>query len=389
MSDEIKQSIAETAKLVADIRSEVAEIKGAGDVISREKIERMEKALGEALATKAAVEARLAAVETAAARPLAMKGEAPDELRAAFKSYLRDPSETNRLAYEAKSVNGSTGSQGGVLVAPTFAADLNRIALDNAVVRSLAKVVAVSSPDYNEIIDQMDQGVGIVGEMDTRTETAAGTFAKVTPTHGEIYANAATSNHILKDALYDVEGNLLASIARKMGVYEDQLFVSGTGVGRPTGLLNGSTIGVVKTGVAGDFSSKAFDDLTNLKYSVKAEYAANGTFLLNSTVAAKLAKVTNLNGDYLWRQSVVAGEPDAILGRPVAISEAMPAIAASSKSILFGDFKRGYVITDIPTSVELIVDKTTNKGFTIFYVSKRVGGCVLDANALKALQFAV
>ena len=64
---------------------------------------------------------------------------------------------------------------------------------------------------------------------------------------------------------------------------------------------------------------------------------------------------------------------------------AMPALAASSKSILFGDFARTYLIID-RVGTRILRDPFTNKPFVMFYTTKRVGGGVVNPEAMKALN---
>jgi HK97 family phage major capsid protein len=66
----------------------------------------------------------------------------------------------------------------------------------------------------------------------------------------------------------------------------------------------------------------------------------------------------------------------------------MPNIAAGSKPIVFGDFRRGYLIVD-RTGVRVLRDPYTNKPYVHFYTTKRVGGGLLDPDVLKALNVAV
>ncbi|MCM5281114.1 phage major capsid protein, partial [Escherichia coli] len=63
----------------------------------------------------------------------------------------------------------------------------------------------------------------------------------------------------------------------------------------------------------------------------------NAVWVVNSTTAAKLQKVKNANGDYIWRDRLQAGDPDTLLGLPVEYLEFMP-----DNVIALGDFKRGY-----------------------------------------------
>ena len=66
----------------------------------------------------------------------------------------------------------------------------------------------------------------------------------------------------------------------------------------------------------------------------------------------------------------------------------MPEIAASSYSIAFGDFKRGYLVVD-RTGIRVLRDHFSAKPYVLFYTTKRVGGGVQDFNAIKLLKFAV
>ena len=63
----------------------------------------------------------------------------------------------------------------------------------------------------------------------------------------------------------------------------------------------------------------------------------------------------------------------------------MPAPTAGSLPIAFGDFKAGYVIND-RLGTRILRDPYTNKPFVMFYCTKRVGGGLLDPNAIRLLK---
>ena len=65
----------------------------------------------------------------------------------------------------------------------------------------------------------------------------------------------------------------------------------------------------------------------------------------------------------------------------------MPDIGANLFPIAFGDFKRGYLITD-RISIRILRDPFTNKPYVMFYATKRVGGGMLDSNAIKLIKIA-
>ena len=53
----------------------------------------------------------------------------------------------------------------------------------------------------------------------------------------------------------------------------------------------------------------------------------------------------------------------------------------------FGDFQRGYLIVD-RMGIRVLRDAYTNKPFVHFYTTKRVGGGVIDPNAIRILKMA-
>ncbi len=102
---------------------------------------------------------------------------------------------------------------------------------------------------------------------------------------------------------------------------------------------------------AADVSS---DGLIDLLYKLKAKYRKNAVWVMNSNTAAKLQKLKNGNGDYIWRDRLVAGSPDTLLGRPVQYLETMPDAEAGKAFLAVGDFKRGYFIVDHTTGPDSV-----------------------------------
>lgn len=78
-------------------------------------------------------------------------------------------------------------------------------------------------------------------------------------------------------------------------------------------------------------------------------------------------------------------QPPTLLGRPVEFDENMPAIAGNAFPILFGDFRRGYLIVE-KTGLKMLRDPYTSKPNVVFYAYRRVGGGIADCDAIKALK---
>lgn len=127
------------------------------------------------------------------------------------------------------------------------------------------------------------------------------------------------------------------------------------------------------------------DGLIDLLYKLKAKYRKNAVWVMNSNTAATLQKLKNGNGDYIWRDRLVADSPDTLLGRPVQYLETMPDAAAGEAFTAVGDFKRGYFIVDHTTGVRTRPDNITELVSTRC-IPINAGGGVVDSNAIKVLE---
>ena len=76
-----------------------------------------------------------------------------------------------------------------------------------------------------------------------------------------------------------------------------------------------------------------------------------------------------------------------LLGYPITLAEDMPALATGSLSMAFGDFRSGYQIVD-RLGVRVLRDPYTEKPYVKFYTTRRVGGAVVNFEAIKFVRFA-
>jgi HK97 family phage major capsid protein len=127
------------------------------------------------------------------------------------------------------------------------------------------------------------------------------------------------------------------------------------------------------------------DSLVDVYYALNSAYRARSTWVMNSLTAAAVRKLKDSQGQYVWQQGLIAGQPDLLLGRPVAIWENMPNVGANNFPVALGDWQRAYVLCD-RTTIRITTDNVTTPGRVKFYVRRREGGHVLDNHAAKFLQ---
>jgi HK97 family phage major capsid protein len=152
------------------------------------------------------------------------------------------------------------------------------------------------------------------------------------------------SVQLLQDNEYNAEQRLGTALGRRIGRAQNRHFTVGTGTAQPEGIVTNAVVG--KTGATGQTTSVTYDDLIDLELSVLQAYRINGQYMFSDTSLKSLRKLREggATGAYLWQPSLTAGAPSLLNGHPYTINNYLPTVAASAKSILFGDFREGFVV---------------------------------------------
>jgi HK97 family phage major capsid protein len=386
----------EEFKQTNDLRLKDLEEKGVGDILSEEKLARINKALSE---QKNAIDR----LSLQAARP--KRGDAravtsgDNEHKSAFNAYMRSGDSAGLFALEGKSLSVGVDSDGGYLAPDETEARIITAVRDVSPIRQIAMTRQIGANSYRKPVSVTGSAAGWVGESDARPETTSPTLQAVDFPTMELYAMPAATQTLLDDSIVDIEQWIADEVQAEFAAQESAAFVNGDGLTQPKGLAtypnvaegtqSWGSLGYIATGVDGGFAATdPGDSLMDLIYAPKQAYRNNGKFLMNRTTLGELRKLKDANGNYLWQPSLQAGVPSTLLGFPVIESEDMAGIGIGSLSIAFGDFERGYLIVD-RAGVRVLRDPFSAKPYVLFYTTKRVGGGVQDFEAIKFLKFSV
>ncbi len=340
---------------------------------------------------------RLDQIETAYNRPLlsvdAMAGksaEAPvSEYDKAFRNYLRKGMDAGLETLQTKALSVGSDPDGGYLVTPTMSSKIVKSIFETSPLRQLASVETISS-DALELIDDHDQAAaGWTSEAGAVSETASPTLAKRNIPTNELYAQPKATQKLVDDSAIDIENWLAGKIADIFSRKENTAFISGNGVGQPRGILtyaSGTTWGKVEQINSGTNGQVTADAIINMFYALKDAYSKRASFMMNRTVvqAVRLLKQTSTN-QYLWQPGLALGVPDTLMGVPVHMATDMPTAATNSLSVAVGDFQAAYQIVD-RRGIRILRDPFTEKPFVKFYATKRVGGDVINFEAIKLMK---
>lgn len=338
----------------------------------------------------------------AAAKGAVVLDASVDEYRAytkAFDRYLR-VGEKALTAEEARAMSVGTDSSGGYLVTPDKTGQLVKKVFETSDVRRFASVQPISTDALEGSADLDEASGGWVSELGTRSDS--NTPAVPTPWRipvNEQYSQPKASQKLVNDALIDVGAWLMEKVSDKLGRDQNVAFVTGSGVGKPRGFASYTTSTTyawgtpehVGTGSAGAWGTdpNGIQKLNTLMGLLKDTYTAGAGFFMNRTTKFSVRNLTDASsaGKFVFIPSFQAGVPDVLLGAPVNVFQDMVSYSTSSAlAVAYGNMARYYQIVD-RQGISVLVDPYTSKPYVIFYTTARVGGDVVDFEAMKFLKF--
>ena len=317
-----------------------------------------------------------------------------DGYKAAFDTFLRKGEEVMGPD-ERKALSVGTDPDGGYVVNPDLSGRIVMKVFETSPMRAYASVQVISSDALEGLFDLNEASSGWVGETDSRAETNTPQLGKWRIPAHELYAKPKATQKLLDDASINMEAWLASKVSEKFARDEANAFVVGNGVNKPRGFLtfpSGTTLpGTIErfdTGVNGAFAAapNGGDVLINALYGLKQQYRANATWFMNRATLKLTRKLKDSDGAYLWSPGIAAGQPASLLGYPVASFEDMPDPATDSLSIAVGDMREAYQIVD-RLGIRTLRDPYSAKPYVEFYTTKRVGGDVVNFEALKLIEF--
>jgi HK97 family phage major capsid protein len=328
--------------------------------------------------------------------PVDQKGY--QEYKSAFGSFLRK-NERLLTADEVKTLSVGSDPDGGYFVTPDITGRIVKKVYESSPIRQYANVTTISTDALEGIEDLGEAGAGYAGERSQGSDTTTPQVGKWRIPVFWIDTEPKATQQLLDDALVDVEAWLADKVSNKFARFENSEFITGA-ANKIRGFVNGYTVaadsgsgvtwgqvGYLATGVSGDFAATVKGDkLIDLMGLLKNEYLDGAAWFTRRSVITSIRKFKDGQANYMWQPSFVAGQPETIMGYPVARMEDMPAIAADSLSLAFGNLREAYQIVD-RQGIRTLRDPYTSKPYVKFYTTRRTGGGIVNYEALKLLKF--
>lgn len=308
----------------------------------------------------------------------------------AFNGYIRKHEQT-LSPDELRALSIGSDPDGGYWVVPEVAASIIATIFETSPIRELASSMSIGSKSVTMVIDDSEAGGGWLGERQTPSETSTPTIREKEIVTFAGYAEPQATMEMLADANINVEQWLAGKVSDKLARQENTAFVVGNGIGKPRGFMtypSGTTYGNVEQVVSGAAATFTLDGLISLQSALKEAYQRNAAWLFRRASIAEVRKLKDANNQYLWQPNNQAGEAPTLLGSPVRHADDIPAVAANALAAVYGDLRAAYQIVD-RHGIQVLRDALTSKPYVKFFTTKRVGGDVVNFEAIKIQKLSV
>ncbi len=381
----------EEFKIANDARLKAIESKGFAPADLVDKVNVINKDLTD-------LGQNIAQLQLAAARPggadSGLTAEAAQQ-RKLFNQFLR----SGDKSVIQNAMKSTSDPDGGVLILPEMEREIDRVVGTISVMPRIARVVNIGARSWKKRVKTSGMTMAWPGEGAGAGETTEPKFAQIEIVVSPGEVEPWVDNETLEDADIDLAADLQNEAAISFAEGEGVAFITGNGVGKPRGITaytavaNANyawgSIGSIASGKSAAFASVApSDKLIDLQHALKPQYRPGAVWVMNDTVLGTARQMKDGSGSYyLWQPDPTAGPGGRFLGSAVEVDDNMPAIAANSLSVAYGNFQRGYAVVR-RNGIGLIRDNVTAKGVTKFNFRRRIGGGVYNFEAIKLMKFA-
>jgi HK97 family phage major capsid protein len=278
--------------------------------------------------------------------------------------------QTNGLEVKSSFAGGSQ-----VVMSQASEAQINALVQRTSIVRTIASSISIVNDSFEVVYE------------DINNAASWGTITNDKPVKRklirtkELMVQPKATQKFLEDAGTGAESFMHVKIADAFSRAENKAFLTGQGEDMPRGILTYDEQNIER--IKKSFDVDAVEALVG---SLPDVYLEGAVLLMNRRTEQVIKNLKDARGQFIY-QAANATSYATVLGYPIYTTQDMPDAIASQTPIIFANFKYGYQIVD-KTNILLTRDELTEKPFVKFYALKKLGGDVINGDAIKILQVA-
>ena len=149
----------------------------------------------------------------------------------------------------------------------------------------------------------------------------------------------------------DVVNFIVQEMAKKIALFLEGKLLNGQSS------YNTGALATTNTMNAGSISAISADNLIDLQAKVPTVYQGSCAWTMATATFTAIRKLKDGQGQYLLQPGLSAETPFTLLGKPVYISDNMPAIGSANKAVLYGDYSGLAVNMREDISIQILLEK--------------------------------
>lgn len=263
---------------------------------------------------------------------------------------------------ERRDLQVGTGPDGGFLLAPTqWVNQLIRFVNNQVIIRQKAtKMTLTASESLGQpTLDSDPADADWTSEIATGSADTSMKVGKREFKPSPLAKRIKVSNKLIQRGGSPIEALIMERLGYKFAVSQEQAFMTGNGVGKPLGLFvaNSSGISTARDVTCGSTTAPTGDGLIAMKFALKPQYWGKAEWIFHRDVMSTVAQLKDNYGQYIFRESLRAGEPDVLLGRPINMSEYAPNTLTTGQYVaLLGDYSFYHIVDALSFQVQRLVE---------------------------------
>ena len=297
-------------------------------------------------------------------------GRASDEYKKAMLTALR-----SNFRQVSNVLQEGVDADGGYLVPEESDHRLIDVLTEENIMRGIATKITTSG-EHKINIAATKPAAAWIEEGEALSFGDATFDQKILDAH-KLHVAIKITEELLYDNAFGLENYIITEFGKALANAEEDAFLNGDGVGKPTGIFDktkgGESIGTLTAALKSD-------DILDLIYKLKRPYRKNASFIMNDATLAQIRKLKDNNGQYLWQPSYQANEPDKILGYNIRTSAFAP-----TDAIAFGDYKYYNIGDRGSRSFKQLNELFAGNGMIGYVAKERVDGLLILPEAVKIL----
>lgn len=264
----------------------------------------------------------------------------------AFEQYLR----TGKI--ETRSETTMNVSDNGAVIPASIANKIIEKVVDICPIYSLADRYNIGGTLSIPYYDESAQAIEVAYATEfTDIESTSGKFLSIELKGYLAGALSKISKSLINNSAFDIVGYVVNKVAQAFAKWIEKELLIGSSE-KITGLSNATQI--ITAAAATAITS---DELIDLQESVPDAYQADAIWIMSKATRTAIRKLKDKDGNYILNKDATAKWGYTLFGKPVYVSDNMPAMTSSKPAIYYGDMSGLAVKVSENVSIEILREK--------------------------------